>query len=46
MASLDLKNKLVWKSALGVAVSAGVAGLFFCSHYLPFGFPNQRGLFS
>ena len=42
MASLDLKNKLVWKSALGVAVSAGVAGLFFCSHYLPFGFPNQR----
>src|SRR5262249_43450283 len=42
MASLDLKSPVVQKILLSGALSAVALGLFFFSHFLPFGFPNQR----
>ena len=42
MAILDLKNKVMLKAAAGAAFSAVLMVLFFFTHYVPFGFPNQR----
>ena len=42
MANLDLKNQTVLKIVLAVLVAVGVLGVFFFTHLLPFGFPNQR----
>ncbi|MBI3539636.1 MAG: type 4a pilus biogenesis protein PilO [Candidatus Eisenbacteria bacterium] len=42
MANLDLKNPTVLKIVLAVLIAAGVLGVFFFTHFLPFGFPNQR----
>jgi type IV pilus assembly protein PilO len=42
MSSLDLKNKMLVNSVLGGTFSAGLLAVFFFTHYLPFGFPNER----
>ena len=42
MANLDLKNKVMLKAVAGGALSAVLMGVFFFTHYVPFGFPNQR----
>ena len=42
MAALDLKNQAVLKIALAVLVAGGVLGVFFFTHFLPFGYPNRR----
>src|SRR5262245_26812711 len=42
MASLDLKNPTTQKLALSAFLCAGLLGVFFFSHVLPFGFPAQR----
>ena len=42
MASLDLKSPVTQKILLSGALSAAALALFFFTHYIPFGFPNQR----
>jgi type IV pilus assembly protein PilO len=42
MANLDLKNQTVLKIILSVLLAVGVLGVFFFTHFLPFGYPNQR----
>ncbi len=42
MASLDLKNQTVLKIVLSVVLAVGVLGVFFFTHFLPFGYPNQN----
>ena len=42
MANLDLKNQTLLKIILSVLLAAGVLGVFFFTHFLPFGYPNQR----
>lgn len=42
MASLDLKNQTVLKIIFSVLLAAGVVGIFFFTHFLPFGYPVQR----
>ena len=42
MANLDLKNQTVMKIVLSVLLAAGVLGVFFFTHFLPFSYPNQR----
>jgi type IV pilus assembly protein PilO len=41
MASLDLKNQTVMKIVLSALIAVGVLGVFFFTHFLPFGFPTQ-----
>jgi type IV pilus assembly protein PilO len=42
MANLDLKNQTVLKIILSVLLAVGVLGVFFFTHFLPFGYPTQR----
>ena len=42
MANLDLKNQTLLKIILSVLLAVGVLGVFFFTHFLPFGYPNQR----
>lgn len=42
MAALDLKNQAVLKVVLSVLLVGTVLGMFFFTHFLPFGYPNQR----
>jgi type IV pilus assembly protein PilO len=42
MASLDLKSPVTQKILLSGALSAVALVLFFFTHYIPIGFPNQR----
>jgi len=42
MASLDLKNPAVQKIVLSVMLAVSVVGMFFFTHFLPFGYPNGR----
>jgi type IV pilus assembly protein PilO len=42
MANLDLKNPTVQKTVLSVLVSGGLLAVFFFTHFLPFGYPNQQ----
>ncbi len=42
MAGLDLKNATVQKIILSVLLAVGVLGVFFFTHFLPFGYPNGR----
>lgn len=42
MANLDLKNPTLLKIILAVVLAVGVLVVFFCTHFLPFGYPNQR----
>jgi type IV pilus assembly protein PilO len=41
MANLDLKNQTVLKIILSVVLVVAVLGVFFFTHFLPFGYPNQ-----
>lgn len=42
MASVDLKNPAVQKIALSALLGVGVLAVFFLTHFLPFGYPNQQ----
>ncbi len=42
MASLDLKNQTLMKVNLSVLLAVAVLGVFFFTHFLPFGYPNRR----
>src|SRR5262245_36192631 len=42
MPELDLKNKALLKTALGVLFAGGMLGVFFFTHYVPFGYPARR----
>jgi type IV pilus assembly protein PilO len=42
MASLDLKSPVTQKILLSGALSGVALALFFFTHYIPIGFPNQR----
>lgn len=42
MAGLDLKNQAVLKVILCVLLAVCVLGVFFFTHFLPFGYPNGR----
>lgn len=42
MPNLDLKNPTVQKTILSGILSAGLLGVFFFTHLLPFGYPNQQ----
>jgi type IV pilus assembly protein PilO len=42
MPNVDLKNPTVQKVVLSGLLSAGLLGVFFFTHLLPFGYPNQK----
>jgi type IV pilus assembly protein PilO len=42
MATVDLKNPFIQKIVLSVLLSGGLLGIFFFTHFLPFGYPNQQ----
>jgi len=42
MATVDLKNPAFQKIVLSVLLSGGLLAVFFFTHLLPFGYPNQR----
>jgi type IV pilus assembly protein PilO len=42
MANLDLKNQAVAKIALSVVLAGGLVGIFFFTHFVPFGYPNAK----
>src|SRR5512136_1611004 len=42
MANVDLKNPAVQKIALSALLGVGVLSIFFFTHFLPFGYPNQQ----
>jgi type IV pilus assembly protein PilO len=42
MDKLDLKNPAIQKIILSVMLCAGLLGVFFFSHLVPFSYPNQR----
>lgn len=42
MPNVDLKNPAVQKIALSALLGVGVLSLFFFTHFLPFGYPNQQ----
>jgi type IV pilus assembly protein PilO len=42
MANVDLKNPMVQKTVLSVLLSGGLLAVFFFTHFLPFGYPNQQ----
>jgi type IV pilus assembly protein PilO len=39
--NVDLKNPTVQKIILSVMLAGGVLGVFFFTHFVPFGFPNK-----
>ncbi|HTO90921.1 MAG TPA: type 4a pilus biogenesis protein PilO [Candidatus Sulfotelmatobacter sp.] len=41
MANVDLRNPVVQKALLSLLVAAGVLGVFYFTHLLPFGYPAQ-----
>lgn len=41
MPNIDLKNPGIQKVILSVVLAGGVMGVFFFTHFLPFGYPNQ-----
>ncbi len=42
MANVDLKNPAVQKVLLSGLLGVGVLSIFFFTHFLPFGYPNQQ----
>src|SRR5262249_39483071 len=42
MASVDLKNQAVLKIALSVLLAGALVGVFFFTHFIPFGYPNAK----
>src|SRR6478736_2823297 len=41
MAKLDLKNQAAMRIVLCVLLALGSMGVFFFTHFIPFGYPNQ-----
>jgi type IV pilus assembly protein PilO len=41
MASVDLKNQATLRIILCVVLGVGALLVFFCTHFLPFGYPNR-----
>jgi type IV pilus assembly protein PilO len=42
VATLDLKNQALLKIILSVLLAVGALSVFFFTHFVPFGFPNQK----
>jgi type IV pilus assembly protein PilO len=42
MANVDLKNPTIQRILLSALVSSGLLAVFFFTHFLPFGYPNQQ----
>ena len=42
MDKLDLKNPAIQKIAVSAVLAMSVLGVFFFTHFLPFGYPNQQ----
>ena len=42
MAGLDFKNQTVLKITLSVLLAVGVLGIFFFTHFVPFGYPSRQ----
>jgi len=42
MGNIDLKNPTIQKILLSVVVAVGLLAVFFFTHFLPFGYPNQN----
>jgi len=42
MAKLDLKNQATMRIVLCVLLAVGSLGVFFFTHFIPFGYPNHR----
>lgn len=42
MANVDFKSPAVQKIVLSVLLAGGVLAVFFLTHFLPFGYPNQQ----
>jgi type IV pilus assembly protein PilO len=42
VATLDLKNQALLKIILSVLLAVGALGVFFFSHFVPFGYPNRK----
>jgi len=42
MANFDLKNPTLQKAVLSVLLAGGVLAVFFFTHFVPFGYPNQQ----
>ena len=42
MGNFDLRNPAVQKIVLSAMLAAGVLGVFFFTHFLPFSYPTQR----
>jgi type IV pilus assembly protein PilO len=42
MANMDLRNPTAQKLMLSALMAGGVLGVFFCTHFLPFSYPNQN----
>src|SRR5512143_72218 len=42
MPTFDLKNPTIQKIVLAALLAVGVLAVFFFTHFLPFGYPNQQ----
>ncbi len=42
MANVDLKNPTIQKIVLSALLAGGLLAVFFFTHFLPFGYPNQQ----
>ena len=42
MASIDLKNQATLRNILCVVLALAAIGVFFFTHFVPFGYPNRR----
>lgn len=42
MAKFDLKDQSAMRMALCILLAGGALGVFFFTHFVPFGYPNQR----
>src|SRR5262245_46956855 len=42
MATIDLKNQTTQRVILCIVVAGAALGLFFFTHFVPFGYPNRR----
>ena len=42
MAKFDLKDQTAMRNVLCILLAVGALGVFFFTHFVPFGYPNQR----
>src|SRR5262245_43495018 len=42
MANLELKNQATLRIALCILLAGGLVGVFFFTHFVPFGYPNRN----